>query len=281
MDTDREDEDVGVKFVAWGKTPDRLYTGSSDGIVRVWNVRADRQPHLRDILEVPGAISFGTFNPDFSRLLIGDSTGRVSLISSHELDEKPDNFVTLGGRKIRRPQLVIPFKESKKLSQDTLRQNVDANMSGRDRAREWLQSGAIKISRYGAVQGPNYDRDIGLYDRKSHLDLDPYKPLEARVQCVQQEERDDHIYPDLRKLGLECQKQRCERLQQFVSDCTKVRQEEFERELAKQFDKAGLEPDTRVSLDAERAVLEVDDYDFSYEDDVEDDFWENHDDHGR
>ncbi|PHH63472.1 hypothetical protein CDD80_1217 [Ophiocordyceps camponoti-rufipedis] len=31
---DREKEDTGVKFTAWGSTPDRFYTGSSDGVVK-------------------------------------------------------------------------------------------------------------------------------------------------------------------------------------------------------------------------------------------------------
>ncbi|EAA27042.3 defective in DNA methylation-9 protein [Neurospora crassa OR74A] len=35
---DREHEDVGVKFTAWGRTLDRFYTGSSDGVVKVWNL---------------------------------------------------------------------------------------------------------------------------------------------------------------------------------------------------------------------------------------------------
>jgi WD40 repeat protein len=50
---------TGVKFTAWGNTPDRFYTGSSDGVVKVWNVRTQRTPFVRDILEVPALVSFG------------------------------------------------------------------------------------------------------------------------------------------------------------------------------------------------------------------------------
>lgn len=82
-------EDTGVKFVAWGATPDRLYTGSSDGLVKVWNVRASSSPNrngrnpvfVRNLLECKASVSFGAFSPDKSRLVVGDASGRVFLLA--------------------------------------------------------------------------------------------------------------------------------------------------------------------------------------------------------
>ncbi|TDZ25065.1 Rik1-associated factor 1 [Colletotrichum orbiculare MAFF 240422] len=84
---DKEEEDVGVKFSAWGTTADRFYTGGSDGLVKVWNVRNAREPLIRDLLEAPGCITCGGFSPDYSKLVVGDATGRVMLLSLDKDDE--------------------------------------------------------------------------------------------------------------------------------------------------------------------------------------------------
>lgn len=84
---DREREDTGVKFTAWGNGLDRLYTGSSDGVVKVWNVRNRRKPFVRDLLRAPGPISCGSFSPDKGRLAVGDATGRLFLFSVSPDDE--------------------------------------------------------------------------------------------------------------------------------------------------------------------------------------------------
>ncbi|EPE08770.1 wd repeat-containing protein [Ophiostoma piceae UAMH 11346] len=87
-------EDTGVKFVAWGQTPDRLYTGSSDGIVKVWNVRthsnSSATPFVRNLLQCPGPVSFGAFSPNKSKLAIGDATGRVTVLAVDDNLNKND-----------------------------------------------------------------------------------------------------------------------------------------------------------------------------------------------
>ncbi|KIH91548.1 hypothetical protein SPBR_01211 [Sporothrix brasiliensis 5110] len=87
-------EDTGVKFVAWGETPDRLYTGSSDGAVKVWNIRTHGgsrlSPAVRNLLQCPAPVSFGAFSPDKSKLAIGDASGRVSLLSVEDGVEEDD-----------------------------------------------------------------------------------------------------------------------------------------------------------------------------------------------
>ncbi|CAK7266850.1 hypothetical protein SEPCBS57363_002300 [Sporothrix epigloea] len=94
-------EDTGVKFVAWGATSDRLYTGSSDGLVKAWNVRthgaSGLSPFVRDVLRCPAPVSFGAFSPGKAQLAVGDASGRVFLLSvdnSIEDDEEDKLFIS-------------------------------------------------------------------------------------------------------------------------------------------------------------------------------------------
>ncbi|KAJ2904963.1 hypothetical protein MKZ38_006828 [Zalerion maritima] len=272
--TAREEEDVGVKFVSWGKSPDRFYTGSSDGMVKVWSLRSDRAPYLWDALEVPGAITYGSFSPDYARLLIGDATGRVSLLSVHEEDEAAGSFLHVGSRKIRRPQLVIPHEELRRPEVDDAGGGpTGQEASGVERANEWLAKGALVKTRAGAAQGPNYGEVIGLYELGSHLDENPRGPLLGRVQCLQQEERGKHIFPDLKKLGLERQT-----LRPPVA-LTAAGSGHGEEGLHTRFEEAmtlDLDPETKRELVAEGAILSLEGREdifaneFEYEDEDED-----------
>lgn len=191
---DREKEDTGVKFIAWGNTPDRFYTGSSDGVVKVWNVRSGRRPLVRDILEVPAPVSYGMFSPDRSKLIIGDASGRVFLLSIDEEDQKPAAItnVQLPGTQMskntRRPKLVIPHPEPEPPKVDAEGRPLEPE-TGRGRAGVYLRKGQLVLHRnptVGAVQGPNY-AETGLFRREAHGDDDPSKPLLARIDLQQQE----------------------------------------------------------------------------------------------
>ncbi|CAK7216995.1 hypothetical protein SBRCBS47491_003012 [Sporothrix bragantina] len=87
-------EDTGVKFVAWGATADRLYTGSSDGLVKAWNIRthgaSDLVPYVKNVLQCPAPVSFGAFSPSKARLAVGDASGRVFLLSVEDGMENDD-----------------------------------------------------------------------------------------------------------------------------------------------------------------------------------------------
>lgn len=211
---DREKEDTGVKFTAWGKTLDRLYTGSSDGVVKVWNVRNRRSPFVRDLLEAPGPISIGAFSPDHSKLAIGDATGRLFLLSIDKRDEHEAHFVTLPGsnRRVRRPTPFIPHPEPplpRTVSDDPDVIQIDddddddsddddddeeaAEQSIAAYTREaYLDSGKLVLHGnpiIGAVQGPEY-ASTGLFRREAHLDEDPARPLLVEFQREQRQSLD-------------------------------------------------------------------------------------------
>jgi WD40 repeat protein len=73
--------DCGVGFCGWGESRDRLLTGSSDGVVKVWDIhRAPRDAHIRDLASFNSGIMSGAFNHDFSSLLIGEVNGTINLL---------------------------------------------------------------------------------------------------------------------------------------------------------------------------------------------------------
>lgn len=201
---DREKEDTGVKFTAWGTTLDRLYTGSSDGVVKVWNVRNRRNPFVRDLLEAPGPISVGAFSPDHSKLAVGDATGRLFLLSVDRRDEHEAHFVTLPGsnRRVRRPTAFLPHPEPPPPPAQTTSDGpdvmqIDGEVGAQDSIaaharRAYLDSGQLILHRnpvVGAVQGPEY-ASTGLFRRDAHVDEDPARPLLTEFERAQRQNLD-------------------------------------------------------------------------------------------
>lgn len=84
LDHDRACEiaDTGVRFLSWGATSSRLYTGSSDGIVKIWNpYMATENAHIKDVATFGSAVMSGAFSPDYRDLLIGEDQGRINSLS--------------------------------------------------------------------------------------------------------------------------------------------------------------------------------------------------------
>ncbi|KAI1799259.1 WD40 repeat-like protein [Daldinia bambusicola] len=201
---DREQEDVGVKFIAWATSPDRLYTGSSDGVVKVWNIRQGKGELVRNLIEVAAPITAGAFSPDFTKLLIGDGSGRVYLMDMEEEDDEEKDGrdspaaaspgilkVQVNGkqRAIRRPRPFIPHPEVPPPNQqgDGEHLNEHQYQLGQQRAREYLQTSRLTLHTdptIGAVQGPAYP-ETGLYRAEAHLDGDPQGPLLAGFERQQ------------------------------------------------------------------------------------------------
>lgn len=147
LDHDRDAElaDTGVQFLSWGPTKTRLYSGSSDGIVKIWNpYRSPTNTHIDDIscaARDRSAVMSGAFSPDYQELLIGTENGRINLFKSGSgaLHKKPQKFKLLCGPEPEKQQQE-PFIA----------------------ARALLETGQIELKPCGAmplrqaVQGPNY-----------------------------------------------------------------------------------------------------------------------------
>jgi WD40 repeat protein len=83
LDHDRDVEmaDTGVRFLSWSATGNRLYSGSSDGTVKVWNpYRTTEDALVKDVATFNSAVMSGAFSPDFRDLLIGEDAGQLNLL---------------------------------------------------------------------------------------------------------------------------------------------------------------------------------------------------------
>lgn len=271
---DREHEDIGVKFTAWGRTLDRFYTGSSDGVVKVWNVRSHK-PLVRDLLEVPAPVSCGMFSPDKSRLVIGDASGRVFCLSLNEEDEGDHNDRTIfmhmkmpgqkHPKRIRRPQSIIPHPEPEAPTYDVQGQLIESE-SGISRGRAYLaklQLQQLPDRTVGVVQGPNYV-ETGLFRREAHMDEDPRLPLKGSFYGFQRES----------------QRQHSEGMRRYLSPLRPVTEESFfeakvvhSANLPLDFNVDHLDKETRRALEAEGVDWQLNEgaLDLAYEDDNDDD----------
>ncbi|ORY18028.1 hypothetical protein BCR34DRAFT_596598 [Clohesyomyces aquaticus] len=149
-----EATDTGVRFVSWGENATRLYTGSSDGVIKVWDVAHSPQDvFIKDLVTLDSGIMSGAFSPDKSRLLVGEVNGSLNV-----LEVGRDDCSAKDTQKLK----YLPYEEDFESSQQTLStMNADADI-GRTVAANLLASGEIQIVPCGgfpirqAVQGPNY-----------------------------------------------------------------------------------------------------------------------------
>ncbi|KAK4235603.1 WD40-repeat-containing domain protein, partial [Achaetomium macrosporum] len=190
---DREREDVGVKFTAWGTTPDRFYTGSSDGVLKVWNVRSLDRPLVRNLLEAPAPITAGMFCPDKSRLVIGDASGRVYMLSVNEETKQQLTASKIplpgsGFKLLYRPPSIIPHPDPPAPTHDAEGRPIVAE-TGPALGHAYLESQKLEQHpnpTIGVVQGPRYT-ETGFFCRNLHFNEDPSQPLLARWEALQQE----------------------------------------------------------------------------------------------
>ena len=178
---DVEDVDAGVKFAAWGRTADRFYTGSSDGAVKMWNVRAPAgQAFIDDVFFAPGGISCGMFSPDRTRLAVGDTSGKIHLMKiwDKEFDPKP-TYTRSAIRPCYEPAPPVS--------------------GGIDKAREFVAKAQIMVHPdpyIGALQGPRYS-DTNLYRHEmGRLDLET-QPDEVREGQAARRQREKLVLPRL------------------------------------------------------------------------------------
>ncbi|GAT27664.1 WD repeat protein [Aspergillus luchuensis] len=150
----REQADVGVRLSLWGDRIDEFYTGSSDGVLKRWDIlRAPEDVLVHDTARFDEEIMCGAFSEDKSNLLVGDAAGGVHLLS-------PGPFTSNEG-------LSMKFKPS---LQPQLQMCPDGHVSnpesGIKAGAELLESG--KLSRhptYGVGQGPFYDGPFAAWAR--------------------------------------------------------------------------------------------------------------------
>lgn len=140
----REVADSGVRFLSWSATGNRLYSGSSDGTVKIWNpYRTSQDALVKDVATFNSAIISGAFSPDFRELLVGEEQGQLNLLG---IDRE--------GRSVRAAKKFDLYPAPVPQKAGLVEKFAPA--------RELLDSGDIEIKPMGvlprkqAVQGPNY-----------------------------------------------------------------------------------------------------------------------------
>lgn len=254
---------MGVTFTAWGATPNRLYTGSSDGVVKVWNIRQGRAKLIKDLIELNGPITSGAFSQDLRKLAIGDGTGKVCIMTQDDDDDEPPVpglKVDIAGktRTVRPPRAIKLHPEVPPPFDPTAASPEPQD--GPSIGAEWLRKEALILKPgLGVFQGPRYS-EIGLYRKKLHLGEDPTGPLLARHQAVQPTDRQPTFW-------------HIRRQHHAVPSLTAT--EDFAvntRQLQSAFEHLQLDAATEAQLKAEGVEYDASqvDYVFTYEDDDND-----------
>lgn len=70
-------DNIGAKFTAYGSSLDHFYTSSSNGVIKVQNIRSEKKAKSTVILKASIQISFNAFSPDCSKLIISNSNSKT------------------------------------------------------------------------------------------------------------------------------------------------------------------------------------------------------------
>jgi WD40 repeat protein len=182
-DRDQEIADTGIRFLSWGATSSRLYSGSSDGVVKLWNPYSSTEnAHVKDVATFTSAVMSGAFSPDHRELLIGEDQGRLNSLS-----------VGFGEKTVRSMERFdfhsAPLPKNKAAT---------TKPEGHETANELLTTGQIELKSMGAlpirqaVQGPNYrgpylapsDEEIGHAEQALKIAQDEQNVADARASAM-------------------------------------------------------------------------------------------------
>jgi len=73
--------DTGIRFCSWNQSREGLLTGSSDGVVKEWNIfKATEDAHIKDIVTLNSPVMSGIFSADFTKLVVGEVNRTVTML---------------------------------------------------------------------------------------------------------------------------------------------------------------------------------------------------------
>jgi WD40 repeat protein len=155
--------DTGVRFLSWGQNTTRLYSGSSDGVVKVWDVtRAEENTFIKDLITTDSGIMSGAFSSDYSKLVVGEVNGSVNVL------EVGRNDCSIKDAERFR---YMPYEDDE---QDGIEDHETGDItrpapeSGVEEGNFLLQTGQLQLAPMGSlpirqvVQGPSY---AGPFDK--------------------------------------------------------------------------------------------------------------------
>lgn len=173
-DMTREQSDTGIRLTAWADFGSHFYTGSSDGIIKRWNIKlAPEDVHIEDVAQFEAGIMCGQFSPDSTNLLVGDARGSVHILSTAPVlpyDDDLDN------------EKAIRYQHARGNNDAAI---PDDDNPSADAARAVVTSDEIVIHPlWGAGQGPKHRGPYASYAREEGADPRT-EPLLPKYQAQQ------------------------------------------------------------------------------------------------
>lgn len=156
-----ERTDTGVCFLSWGQNARRLYSGSSDGVLKIWDVtQSNEDISIKDLITMNSGIMSGAFTSNFSRLVLGEVNGTASVLEVG----RDDTVMKDADRLTYFPYIGNDDDDSRVIDNSPAHVTNTAAVE----ARKWLEDGRLQLAPMGglpkqqAIQGPNYE---GPFDR--------------------------------------------------------------------------------------------------------------------
>lgn len=181
----REVSDTGVRFLSWGENVTRFCSGSSDGVVKVWDVtRSVEDTFIQDMITCNSGIMSGAFSPDMSRLALGEVDGTVNV-----LEVWREDFAPKDAGKLR----YVPYLDKTSQSAQAVTAYAESSTnddSGIVEGNRLLSTGQLQLAPMGGlpvrqvVQGPSY---AGPYDRKDDAPCLRQQALERQVSMAKEQ----------------------------------------------------------------------------------------------
>jgi DNA-directed RNA polymerase subunit RPC12/RpoP len=187
-DIPHERTDTGVRFLSWGDNATRLYSGSSDGVVKVWDVtRSKEDTFIKDLITFDSGVMAGAFSPDYSSLIIGEVNGSVNV-----LDVGRDDCTIKDAKRLRYVPFARDLVEEDSITGDPIENAATA--SGVAEGKYLLQTGQLQLAPMGnlpirqVIQGPSYqgpfDQSIDApFLREQALDFQLRLATTSGPQC--------------------------------------------------------------------------------------------------
>lgn len=165
--------DTGVRFLSWGQNARRLYSGSSDGVVKVWDVlQPQENVFVKELITTNSGIMSGAFTSDYSKLVVGEVNGTANV-----LEVGRDDAVLRDADKLAYHPYTTRDDEGAEGNDPengntTGRLLTEPTDSAAAEVRKWLKTGQLQLAPMGGlpkqqvIQGPNYE---GPFDRTEDI----------------------------------------------------------------------------------------------------------------